>query len=212
MNKDILIFDVDGVLIHGYHAKPELQVPWDLTLEEDCGIDRVQFRETFIFGTFVKDVITGRRPLLEALDETLPRLGYKGDASTFVQYWLEKDSCVNIELLNHIKKIKEEGNAWLLIATNQEHMRASYIMQTLGFELYFDEIFYSAKIGIAKPAAAFFEEINKSLDKYGTSTPVMFDDTPSVVSAARNAGWEAHEYSSINDLFKSPTLTRLCGR
>ncbi len=210
MSKEILLFDVDGVLIHGYHAKPELQVPWDLTLEEDFGIDRVQFREHFIFKTFVNDVITGRRGLVDALDETLPQLGYNGDVHAFVQYWLEKDSCVNKELLDHIKKIKDGGNAWLLIATNQEHMRASYIMKTLGFAQYFDEIFYSARIGIAKPAAAFFEEINKALVKYGPSTPVMFDDTPSVVAAARNAGWEAHEYSTVSDLFKSPKLTRLC--
>ncbi|NDC56614.1 MAG: haloacid dehalogenase, partial [Alphaproteobacteria bacterium] len=36
----MIFFDVDGVLIHGYHARPELRQCWDENLPRDFGIDR----------------------------------------------------------------------------------------------------------------------------------------------------------------------------
>ena len=32
-----VLFDVDGVLVHGYHAKPEFRKCWDENLERDFG-------------------------------------------------------------------------------------------------------------------------------------------------------------------------------
>ena len=39
-----LVFDVDGVLVHGYHAKPERTRRWDENLLADLGVDPDQFR------------------------------------------------------------------------------------------------------------------------------------------------------------------------
>ena len=41
-----VLFDVDGVLVHGYHARPELQLRWDENLLEDLGIDPEQHLHT----------------------------------------------------------------------------------------------------------------------------------------------------------------------
>ena len=78
-----LLFDVDGVLVHGYHAKPEKQVRWDENLLADLGVDPERFRNEFIYDIFIKKVIVGQMSLLEALDRTLPRLGYRGPAMAF---------------------------------------------------------------------------------------------------------------------------------
>ena len=40
------------------------------------------------------------------------------------------------------------------MATNQEHMRAQWLWQTLRFGELFDDIFHSARVGHAKPAQA----------------------------------------------------------
>ena len=39
-----LVFDVDGVLVHGYHARPERQRRWDENLLADLssGVDHAQ--------------------------------------------------------------------------------------------------------------------------------------------------------------------------
>jgi putative hydrolase of the HAD superfamily len=81
-----VLFDVDGVLVHGYHARPERQVRWDENLLADLGVDPDGFRTEFIYGIFVKQVVIGRMSLIEALERTLPALGYKGSAMQFVAY------------------------------------------------------------------------------------------------------------------------------
>lgn len=50
----IILFDVDGVLIHGYHYKTELQKHWDKNLYHDFGIERDIFKNEFILEDFTK--------------------------------------------------------------------------------------------------------------------------------------------------------------
>ena len=66
-----VLFDVDGVLVHGYHAKPEKQVRWDENLLADLGVDPERFRNEFIFDIFIKKVVVGQMSLLEALEGVL---------------------------------------------------------------------------------------------------------------------------------------------
>jgi beta-phosphoglucomutase-like phosphatase (HAD superfamily) len=72
-----IFFDVDGVLIDGWHSKPELRRPWDATIEQDLGIDKDAFREKF-FGSAASNravihaYVRGERDLKEALAATLP--------------------------------------------------------------------------------------------------------------------------------------------
>jgi hypothetical protein len=92
-------------------------------------------------GVFVEQVITGKKDLLEELTRYLPGLGYDGDLQYFLNYWLSHDEQVNDDLLNEIKRLKESKRVKLYITTNQEQNRAHYIMSTLGFSNYFEDIF-----------------------------------------------------------------------
>ena len=119
-----VIFDVDGVLVHGYHARPELQRRWNETLLADLGVDPERFNAEFIFDVFVKRVIIGQIGLVESLEKVLPRLGYHGSPMRFVSYWLTHDSNLNLPLIDAIRRLKARGDSSLYIATNQEHLRA----------------------------------------------------------------------------------------
>ena len=55
-----VFLDVDGVLVHGYHARPDLQQRWDETLLADLGVDPDRFRAEFIFDVFIKKVVIGK--------------------------------------------------------------------------------------------------------------------------------------------------------
>jgi putative hydrolase of the HAD superfamily len=198
-----ILFDVDGVLVHGYHARPELRKFWDEKIAEDFGIDRERFRKEFIFGPFVREVIVGKKTLAEALSVSLPALGYNGDPQIFIDYWLRKDSNLNLPLLEKIKILKRSGQVKLFIATNQEHNRASYLMENLGFNEYFEDIFYSARIGHLKPSEEYFRYVNEALNCEKNDIPLLFDDTPSVVAEARNFGWQAVEFIDTASLHES---------
>ena len=43
-----IVFDVDGVLVHGYHARPDLRDRWDEALL-GIGINPDRFQREFIF-------------------------------------------------------------------------------------------------------------------------------------------------------------------
>jgi len=200
-----ILFDVDGVLIHGYHSNPEKVVPWDKDLRADMGVDPDEFRKEFIFDIFVKKVIVGQMSLLEALDRTLPRLGYRGPAMAFAGYWLMKDSKVNEPLLEVVRKLKARGDVRLYIATNQEHMRAQYLWQTLKFGEVFEDIFHSARVGTMKPHKPYFDWVSNRIGPQ-SQRPLFFDDSEPVIKGARDHGWEAVAYNELEDVTTHPWI------
>lgn len=200
-----VFFDVDGVLVHGYHARPELQRHWDAQLLEDLGIDRERFRNEFIFDIFIKKVVVGEMSLIEALDRRLPSLDYRGSPMAFVNYWLSRDSELNQPLLDIIRQLKARDDLKLYIATNQDHMRALWLYQTMGLGELFEDIFYSARAGIRKPERGFFDFIEQRIGPQD-EPPLFFDDTPKVIDGARKHGWEAVLFETVDDCTNHPWI------
>lgn len=204
--KRIILFDVDGVLVNGYHFNPKLRRCWDEHMETDLGISRDLFFQKFISGVFINEVIPGKKSLINALDEVLPDLGYQGSAMTIASYWLARDSHLNQSLLSLIKQLPKD-KVDLYIATNQEHMRAMHLWHTLGLGIIFRDIYYSARLGAAKPSSSFFQAV-KDTQGPQEQVPLMFDDTPEVIEAARNAGWEAVLYNELTDFTQHPYIQK----
>ena len=149
----IVVFDVDGVLIDGWHSNSALRKPWDETLEADLGVDRTAFQKLFFQGpdgdrerSPMFGCTVGRIDLMDALADVLPRVGYAGNVEDFARYWFKKDSNINRQVFSFVEKIRQSG-ARLYVATGQEHHRARYLWSELGFSKWFDRIFYSAEIG-----------------------------------------------------------------
>ena len=193
-----LIFDVDGVLIHGMHTNPAYVRRWDTNLQADLGVDPARFVSEFIYDIFLKRVVTGQLSIVEALERRLPGLGYRGSPMTFLQYWLEHDSTLNLPLLQIIRQLKANADIRLYIATNQEHMRAHWLWSHLRLSDLFDDIFYSARIGVRKPDPRFFNLINSKIGQQ-EQAPLFFDDTPAVIQGAHKAGWEAVLFNTLED-------------
>ncbi|MEO5806823.1 HAD-IA family hydrolase [Devosia sp.] len=198
-----VIFDVDGVLVHGYHARPDLTRRWNENLLEDLGVDPQRFNDEFIFDIFIKKVVVGQVSLIEALERRLPALGYRGSPMVFAHYWLTHDSARNEDLVKAIRAFKASADVRLYIATNQDHLRAMWLWDMLGLSDIFEDIFYSARAGIRKPETGFFDFVR---DRIGPQTepPLFFDDTPKVIAGARAYGWEAVEYNALTDFTQHP--------
>jgi putative hydrolase of the HAD superfamily len=93
----------------------------------------------------------------------------------------------------------------LYLATGQEHRRAAYLWNDLGFRRYFRDIFYSARIGHLKTEPEFFETISRALNGI-EAPPLFFDENPEVVLLARRAGWDATAVGSVSDVVRHPRL------
>ncbi|HEY0032445.1 MAG TPA: HAD-IA family hydrolase [Devosia sp.] len=200
-----VIFDVDGVLVHGYHARPDLTRRWNENLLADLGVNPERFTQEFIFDIFIKQVVVGKMSLVEALDRRLPSLGFKGSPMTFIDYWLTHDSELNHPLLDCIRILKKQDDLRLYIATNQDHTRALWLWQSMGLGSLFEDIFYSARIGTRKPERGFFDFVDKRIGRQ-SEPPLFFDDTPKVVEGARAAGWEAVLFNTIDDFLVHPWI------
>lgn len=198
-----VVFDVDGVLVHGYHARPERQRRWDENLLADLGVNPDRFRDEFIFDIFIKKVVIGEMALIEALDRRLPGLGYKGSSMAFAQYWLENDSKLNTDLIEAIRTLKKRDDVRLFIATNQDHMRAQWLWQSLGFGEIFEDIFYSARIGMTKAHKGFFSFADDRMGRFD-EPPLFFDDTQKVIDVAHSCGWDAVLFDTNQQFFDHP--------
>lgn len=203
----VILFDVDGVLIHGYHAREELRQCWDENIEKDLGVNREGFCALFAMPLW-HDIVTGRKDLFAGLSEYLPHCDYHDDPQIVIDYWLKKDSNINHDLIEKIKIIKQSPEIDLYIATNQEHNRAKYLMNFLGFAEHFKDIFYSAKIGHIKPTQDYFRRVHSLLDNPKTP-PIFFDDTPAVVQGAEDFGWQAYEFQTVDDLYQNDFVASL---
>lgn len=213
-----LFFDVDGVLIDGWHANAALRNPWNDSLEADLGVNVKDFEEVFFVIpegeriSIMDSCVMGKRDLKEALQTVLPMLGYQGSVDDFVSYWFEKDSNINLEVFDIVTQLKAIPEVELFVATGQEHYRALYLWDQLAFSSYFERIFYSANIGYLKSNTKFFEVINTELGIAELmETPLFFDDSEAVVDAAIEAGWEGVVFYSVDDLRQHPRISELIG-
>jgi putative hydrolase of the HAD superfamily len=210
-----IFFDVDGVLIDGWHGKPERRKRWDATIERDLGVDSKAFQEKFFgsptagFPSLMHACLSGACDLKEALARVLPSVGYEGSIDAFVAYWFANDSNVNCDVLDVVKRLARHANVELYLVTGQEHYRAHYLWNQLGFRQYFKDILYSAKLGHLKGTRAFFQTINTALDIAPVERPLFFDDQEEIVRSAREIGWDAYVFDTVEDLLTHARLVTL---
>jgi putative hydrolase of the HAD superfamily len=210
-----IFFDVDGVLIDGWHGKPERRKRRDATIERDLGVDSKAFQERFFssptagFPSLMHACVNGACDLKEALASVLPSVGYAGSIDAFVAYWFAKDSNVNYDVLGVVKRLALHANVELYLVTGREHYRAHYLWNQLGFRKYFKDILYSAKLGHLRGTRAFFQAINTALEVAPSERPIFFDDQEEIVRSAREIGWDACVFDTVGDLQTHPRLVTL---
>jgi putative hydrolase of the HAD superfamily len=197
------MLDVDGVLIDG---RPEDGRHWQTSLEHDFGFSADTLNEHF-FAPHWDHIVVGRAGLMEHLTTALQEIAPQVDPAAFVSYWFNKDSRVAASLLPELASLRAAGIR-VYLATNQEHLRAAYLMDTLRLSEHVDGIFYSARLGARKPDLEFFDKVREEVALRGEEI-LLVDDSRSNTEAALRAGWQAFHWTKQS----SPTILRsLCAR
>ena len=193
--------DVDGVLVNG---RPEDGRHWQTSLEEDLGFTSAALHERF-FVPHWENIVLGHAGLMDHLATTLEEIAPHVSPARLVSYWFERDSHLLTPLLQELSSIRATGiNVYL--ATNQEHLRAAYLMDELGLAEHVDGIFYSARLGAKKPDVNFFVQVQAAVGLDGKEL-LLIDDSQQNVEAALKAGWRALHWTKHS----SPnTLRELC--
>jgi putative hydrolase of the HAD superfamily len=186
-----LMLDVDGVLVDG---RPEDGRHWQTALEQDLGFTPDALHEHF-FAPHWDDIVLGRAGLMEPLTKALRKIAPHVAAEKFVAYWFEKDSRVVASLLTEVARVRSAG-VRVYLATNQEHLRADYLMNEMGLAKYVDGIFYSARLGAKKPDMEFFAKVQDAVGLRADEL-LLIDDSPQNIDAALRAGWQAKLFTAV---------------
>lgn len=194
MRSGVLMMDVDGVLVSG---RPTDGRHLFAELEADLGLSPDRLRETF-FTPFWEAIVTGREGLTERLAPVLATIAPKVSAERLIAYWFENDSRVDQNVLSAMKRYRERGVP-VFLATNQEHLRADYLMRRVGLGAHVDGIIYSAALGHRKPDAQFFDRA-AAIAGAAPEEIVLVDDTLVNVEAARRSGWSAVHWTGERPL------------
>ncbi|HEX8671060.1 MAG TPA: HAD-IA family hydrolase [Longimicrobium sp.] len=196
-----LMVDVDGVLVDG---RPEDGRHWQTALEEDLGFTSEMLHEAF-FAPYWGEIVIGRAGLMEHLTTALHRIAPQVRPAQFVSYWFEKDSRLATALLPELSLVRSAGIR-VYLATNQEHLRAAYLIEQLGLAEHVDGILYSAQLGAKKPDREFFAKVQAAVGLHGDEMLLIDDDSRNVEAALR-AGWQALHWTRET----SPSIVRsLC--
>jgi putative hydrolase of the HAD superfamily len=190
----VLMVDVDGVLVHGRTVDGR---PVFSELKTDLGLSHERLRAEF-FNRYWDAIVTGREPMLPRLAAVLAEIAPEIGAEQLVAYWMRNDSRVLPEDLAALDEARAAGLK-VYLATNQEHIRAAYLMDEMGLGAHVDGIAYSAALGVRKPDADFYRlaaaQVGAAPEEIG-----FVDDVAENVAAARRAGWRAVQFTGAETL------------
>jgi putative hydrolase of the HAD superfamily len=192
----VLVLDIDGVVSL---AHPGSAAPWYATLKEDWGLDYDEVVRDFFCGDFL-EVLRGRLDLYVALQPYLESKGLGDRLEEFVAYWFEKDAAIDRAVLGEADSWRKRTGGRCFAASNQEHHRVAYLRDTVGLGTYFDEIIYSAALGVCKPDRVFFTNAQTRMSVLAAQSILFVDDAAANVDAARACGWRAMLYRGPESL------------
>ena len=192
----VLVFDLDGVVSL---AQPGAADPWHATLKEDWGLSHEEMVRDFFTKDFL-EVLRGRLDLYVALHAYLESRGLAGRMEEFVAYWFEKDARIDREVLAQADAWRRRTGGRCFVATNQEHHRIAYLRDQAGLGAHFDEIVYSAELGVCKPDRVFFTSAQQRMGVTVAQSILFVDDRADNVDGARMCGWRAMLYRGPESL------------
>ncbi|MEM7445648.1 MAG: HAD-IA family hydrolase [Pseudomonadota bacterium] len=194
-----LLLDVDGVLVRG---RPQDGRRWDTSLKADLGLSAKDLATEF-FAPYWDAIVVGRKDLRPCLTKALTSIGGHLSADEVVDYWFRHDARLDTALLGDLAALRDGGLPTYL-ATNQDHLRAGYLMNTLGLKDHVDGIFYSAELGCRKPQSKFFRIVAATLD-LDPAELAFIDDQLENVEAARSLGWNGVQWMEGTGLMTALT-------
>jgi putative hydrolase of the HAD superfamily len=127
--------------------------------------------------------------LVPVVGEALADWQCPAPADEFVRKWFTLGAVPDPEALTLVAALRRQGITCAL-ASNQDFVRARFMDEELGYERLFDDRFYSARLGYAKPDPAYFYAVLEAL-RADPAQVLFIDDRPENVDAARKCGLHA---------------------
>lgn len=182
-----IFFDFDGVLVRSRRGNRTFL--WSEQLENDLGIP-LGIQKQIFDPIYWHPTITGKSAIEPRLRALFATHALSATADQFISYWLERDLNWRNEVIELAKDLAGQKNE-LFIATNQDHVRGRFIKEQAIVTSIFSDVYYSARLGVAKPDVAFFLSIEKCFSASPAEAMILIDDDQKNIESASRAGWQA---------------------
>lgn len=187
MSVRAVLWDADGVLQAGPPS-------WDAAFAEVLGDAAGPVNDACCAE--LDDALAGRFDMSERIDQVLAAHGVTHRRDEVREIWRR------IEPRPETRAVIAALAVPSYLATNQDSWRTTCMRADLGYDDLLAGSFYSCEIGVAKPAAAFFEHIVDALG-LAPAELLFIDDLDENVEAARDAGLRAeiwHHDEGVDEL------------
>jgi putative hydrolase of the HAD superfamily len=190
MRPSLIAWDFDGVLNRNCKGGDRA---WDRSFEADLGVSAKDFDQFMFRSGRFNDVLVGKRDVLDLLGQWIAEFKVPYTASAVLDYWLAKDTDGDAEVLGWV----HAANVKSVIATNNEARRSAYIWDHLGYRARMAQIFAAGSIGVRKPDAEFYSQIE---DWAGLPPEqiLLVDDAEANIAAAHRRGWMAFHFTDTS--------------
>jgi len=190
MDKQVILFDADGVVIRSKMFSAHYQQIQGLSPDDML---------PFYKGIF-QECLTGRADLKEIIVPWLKKWKWNGDVDGFLLQWFQYEHKIDQKVVDLIQELRKNTVSCYL-ATNQEKYRTQYMRNEMGFEQVFNGIFSSAEIDSKKPQTEFYEFIFRKLG-VNKDKILYTDDTASHVEGAKMAGIDSYLYTEFEPFYE----------
>ena len=182
-----VLFDCDGVMCPPFRFADVLTKEHGITMEMTSQFWKKDFEPALI----------GKVDVAELLPGHLAEWGWSRSLEEFLALWLSSEREVRPEVAALVRGAKQSGYTTAL-ATNQEHRRANYLRESMGFNELFDHCFISCELGHMKPSEGYYRVITERLG-VTPSQIVFIDDSASYLAAAAAQGWQTVLFTDARD-------------
>lgn len=185
-DKDLYLFDVDGVLIR-------VDEPFNVRYEREVNTPGMMV--PFFRGVF-QDCLVGKADLREEVAQRLDEWKWEGDVDSFLEHWFSREAVINHEILESINELRAAQKPCYLV-TNQEKYRTEYLTKRLGLDSLVDGFYSSSMLGVKKPDPAFFTEVLKRIGFSGNlGTVFCVDNEMDNIASAKELGIDTFYYEA----------------
>ncbi|MCL4675642.1 MAG: HAD-IA family hydrolase, partial [Pararhodobacter sp.] len=137
-------------------------------------------------------MLTGADDILDRLERWVRDSRFDGTAEDILELWFTAESDPDEDLQRMLAQLDRAGLTQV-IATNNDPRRARFLAQDEGWGERVDAVFASGEMGVMKPDAAFYEQIETALG-LAPQEILLIDDLERNIDAADARGWLTWQY------------------
>lgn len=186
-----IAWDFDGVLNRAGVAGADGLYRWQHRMAQDFGVETAGLAKQ-VFGQDRRALLTGQDDILDRLERWVRDIRFEGAAEDILELWFEAELDADPALLRIVEQLERAGLTQV-IATNNEARRARHLTQDAGWGERVDAVFASGQMGVMKPDAAFFAQIEAALG-VAPGEILLIDDLERNTDAAEKRGWLTWPY------------------